>query len=89
MEGSSLSLPLADPWQHWWKPGRALAGQLKKHRVSMTGVWGDTGPHQSRRAKDPPVTTCVDPRPKTQPNLHSSKQPSGPTSPELCLSLGL
>ena len=40
MEGSSLSLSLADPWQHWWKPGRALAGQLKKHRgVCVTGGW--------------------------------------------------
>ena len=39
MEGSSLSLPLADPWQRWWKPGRVLAGQLKKHREVYAQQW--------------------------------------------------
>ena len=66
-------------WQGLGWPAKETQGSLCD--------WGlvDTGPHQSRRAKDPPATTRVDHSPG-QPNLHASKQPSGPRSQALSLS---
>lgn len=89
MEGSSSPLPLADPWQRRWKPDRALAGRLKKHRAGICDCRPvDAGPHQSRRAKDPPVTTRGDHSPG-QPNLHAPRRPARPGCQALSLSLGL
>ena len=70
---------LVEAWQGLGWPAKETQGSLCD--------WGlvDTGPHQSRRAKDLPATTRVDHSPG-QPNLHASKQPSGPRSQALSLS---